>query len=1003
MEIADLYVMLRANTHGFTAALGKAAAEAEGFSGRIRHGMVGVAAFGVAGTAALIGVGVAAVKMGSEFQANMTRINSLAMGGKGNMQQLGQSVIDLAGQVGYSPNSLTDALYHIESAFASAHISGRDALNGLRIAAEGAQIGGSNLTDTTRVMTAVIASGITKTGNWKTAMQGMFQTVGAGDMTMDQLNESIGTGILSIGKLYGMTLPDAGAALATFGDGLINGAKAGTELRMAVQDLAMQSKTGIAALEKIGIKSGELGADMRKGGLMSAISDLRDHLIAAKIPANEWGFVMEKAFTKKASAPLALLLGQFDRFKQKMAIMTGQGQTFGAAWEARLRTVQQQADNLKSTFEAWLTELGLKLMPIATKALQDINNGLDWLSKHQTVLRTLGVAAGTVLAVGLGMAAFAAAELAADFLAVALPIAAAAAGIYLLWTHCKQFRQIVRDVGSALKVALGATLNWLAHTALPWLEAAGKKIFGWMQHTALPALKSAWKSTWNAISDVIRAFINGPVAWVKARIKDFQDFWKLHGQAMSELAKRAWNVIKDITQTEITIIITWAKTAWTEFKDAFKIVWDLITGILKVALHFIEDTLAMAWHFILNAIGLFADLLTGRWSKLWGDVKKLVGQGLSDVKKTIGDFASGALNLLFQAGKDIVHGLINGIESVAGSVGSTLKSLASGAVSGFKHMLGIKSPSKVFAEQAKWIPAGIAKGILDNQGMVTDALDKVAALRGSSKGGWAEYWRRHPHHHRGASPAQEAKKAARHAKAEAKKRAEEAAKRTHEYLQRLLDALKAKEHTDVTAREALSKFVTAHRGKHYSWDAVMAAKSRWRGLDKQDATVLAQAIALQTRIDHNRNATAGERHSAASKVAAARKQLAEMKALLVRINAMHAESLRYHKTVTDHIKKVESRHARRLGSRQAMEEDQLTYLAAMSAAGRLGLNTPLHPVRLSTRHPIATDHRRSITPPILVHTHVHIDGREVAQVVQKHTLRHENRNSNNGMSRYTRR
>lgn len=1007
-EIADLYVMLRANTKGFTAALAGASAEAEGFSGRIERGMKGVAAFGVLGTAALIGVGVAAVKMGSEFQANIQRVSTLAMGGKGNIKQLENGVLSLAGSVGYSPNSLSEALYHIESNFYSVGLGGKQAFQALKVAAEGAQIGGADLVDTTNALGAAVASGIPGVQNYSQAMQKLLRVVGSGDMTMQNLADALGTGVLAVVKQYGLTLTDTGAALATFGDNNIRGQKAATDLRMAVMDLTKQAKPGMAALAGIGIKAGELGAKMRSGGLLAALTDLRDHLIAAKVPANEWGAVMENAFTKKASAPMAILLGQFDRLKSKYKVLDSGADNFGQAWKERLSTVQQQVDNLKAKFEAWLTELGLKLLPMATKALSGINKGLDWLSKHQTVLKTIGVAAGTVLAVGLTMAAVAAAELAADFLLVALPIAAVAAGVYLLWTRCKTFRTIVRAVAADLKVALGASLNWVSHTALPWLEKAGKTIFGWFQHTALPALHAAWSATFNAIGDVIRSFINGPVAWVKARINDFQEFWKAHGAAMTELAKRAWKVIQDVIQAEITIIISWAKTAWVNFRDFFKLTWDLVVNTLRIALHLVEDTLSMAWHFILNAIGLFADLLTGRWSKLWGDVKKLVGQALSDIRKTIVDFGSGAVTLLYQAGRDIVQGLLNGIRSLAGSVGSTLKSIAGGAVSGFKHMLGINSPSKVFADASKWIPAGIAKGITDNQGMVQDALDKVSALRGKHVTAA----------HRAETPAEKAKKAAEAAKKAARKRAEESLKKTHEYLQKLLNALKAREHREVVGREALSKYVTAHNGKHFTAAGKKAALAKWHALDKSDTAVLAAALANQARIDHTAHATATEKRSAASKVTTAHKQLAEMQTLLKRIDAMHGEATRYHKTVTDHIKKVESARRRRQGSRQAVEEDQLTYLAAMSAAGRLGANTPARLARVAPHHlfmgrptgpslhtrPHTRWHTESHVPEtITTHVHVHLDGKEIAHSVQKRTVRHESRNTSNGMSRYTRR
>ena len=58
--------------------------------------------------------------------------------------------------------------------------------------------------------------------------------------------------------------------------------------------------------------------------------------------------------------------------------------------------------------------------------------------------------------------------------------------------------------------------------------------------------------------------------------------------------------------------------------------------------------------------------------------------------------------LLKQAGKDLIQGLINGI----GSMGSALKNkagdLAGGAIDSIKGTLGIASPSRVMMQVGKW-------------------------------------------------------------------------------------------------------------------------------------------------------------------------------------------------------------------------------------------------------------------------------------------------------------
>ena len=82
------------------------------------------------------------------------------MSAKASSASLGTGVLNLAGQVGDDPDSLAQALYHIESSFQSVGITGPKALNLLKTAAEGAAVGHANLVDVTNALDATIASGV---------------------------------------------------------------------------------------------------------------------------------------------------------------------------------------------------------------------------------------------------------------------------------------------------------------------------------------------------------------------------------------------------------------------------------------------------------------------------------------------------------------------------------------------------------------------------------------------------------------------------------------------------------------------------------------------------------------------------------------------------------------------------------------------------------------------------------------------------------------------------
>lgn len=110
-----------------------------------------------------------------------------------------------------------------------------------------------------------------------------------------------------------------------------------------------------------------------------------------------------------------------------------------------------------------------------------------------------------------------------------------------------------------------------------------------------------------------------------------------------------------------------------------------------------------------------------------GRRKKLVGDAFEAVKGIFRDFGTGALRLLYQAGKDVIQGLINGIKDMGGAIGGAIGDVASGAVNMAKHFLGIGSPSKVFHEIGMNLGRGLANGIDASAGLAMSASARLAS------------------------------------------------------------------------------------------------------------------------------------------------------------------------------------------------------------------------------------------------------------------------------------
>ena len=77
-------------------------------------------------------------------------------------------------------------------------------------------------------------------------------------------------------------------------------------------------------------------------------------------------------------------------------------------------------------------------------------------------------------------------------------------------------------------------------------------------------------------------------------------------------------------------------------------------------------------------------------------------------------------------GTNIVQGIMDGIDSQMGALRAKMLEVSEITVGTAKAELDINSPSRVFADAVgKWIPAGIAQGILSNAGVASDAVQGV--------------------------------------------------------------------------------------------------------------------------------------------------------------------------------------------------------------------------------------------------------------------------------------
>lgn len=107
--------------------------------------------------------------------------------------------------------------------------------------------------------------------------------------------------------------------------------------------------------------------------------------------------------------------------------------------------------------------------------------------------------------------------------------------------------------------------------------------------------------------------------------------------------------------------------------------------------------------------------------KNWDKVKEAVGNAWSWIKEK----ASGLLDGMKSIGGNLMSGLATGVKSAAKFGLKVALSPAYAIISGFKHILGIHSPSKVMAGIGEYVVEGLTRGIVSTEGEAEKGMDEV--------------------------------------------------------------------------------------------------------------------------------------------------------------------------------------------------------------------------------------------------------------------------------------
>ena len=193
-------------------------------------------------------------------------------------------------------------------------------------------------------------------------------------------------------------------------------------------------------------------------------------------------------------------------------------------------------------------------------------------------------------------------------------------------------------------------------------------------------------------------------------------------------------VVGDIVKELAGIIGTMLVFALDGLKAAFNFLWPVIDHVFKQFMNAVNFVIPIVTGLLNSVVKMLKGDFAGAWENIeltirgaWIKILIAIATGINSAKQAFDNF----INSASQIGADIVAGIASGISGGAGRIADAAKNAATNAYNAAKALLGISSPSKLFADSiglpiSQGIAAGIAKGAPEINGALTTTLGGAA-------------------------------------------------------------------------------------------------------------------------------------------------------------------------------------------------------------------------------------------------------------------------------------
>jgi TP901 family phage tail tape measure protein len=669
-------------------------------------------------TAPLIGAGIAAAKVGGDFEAQMSRVKAISGATGDSFEQLEQQAIDLGAKTAFSAKESAEGMENLASAgFNAQEIMA--AMPGLLDLA--AVSGGDVSLASENAATALRGFGLEADQAGHVA--DVFARAAADtNAEVGDMGEAMKY-IAPVANAMGISLEETAAAVGIMSDAGVKGSQAGTTLRGALSRLARPTDAMRNTMDNLGISFYDAEGNMKP--LKTQIGLLKG-AFKGLTPEQQQNALVTLYGQESLSGMMALV----DKGPDKLGSLTNSLKDSNGAADEMARTMQ---DNMNSSIEQMMgafESAGIVIQKIIAPAIKKVADAISglvekfvnapesvqrmvvviglivaalgpvilaigttiiWISKLKVAFGVLGTTFSIFKKLGAALG-----FLTSPIFLVIAAVALLVVGFIYLWNTSEGFRNFWIGLWEGIKKAVGS--------AIEWIQNAWKSTGEWFSEL-WEGIKSSASSAWTSIQEAPGKAVSA----IKGKWNDVKTYFSNLWEGIKESAAQAWENVKQGALN----IVDGIKQKWEELKSSAASIWDGIVSNFQKAIDFIMKyieplvtSFKNSFSSIVNLVKVYFTQMVVIAKNIWEIIKSVVmGPALFIIDLITGDF--GQLkedwDLIWTTIKESAMNIWNALQTFFFTVIQTIVTVATSLWSGLLNTLSNIWSSISYQASMIWI------------------------------------------------------------------------------------------------------------------------------------------------------------------------------------------------------------------------------------------------------------------------------------------------------------